>query len=67
MDKLEFENVVNLAKDVKNLPNSKLVEILDNLSSEFDSTKETIIKYTYYLDSIEELYNTILKEYQNRK
>jgi hypothetical protein len=39
---------------------------MDKLTSEFETTKNTIIGMSFYLDKIEELYNRILKEYQNR-
>ena len=47
-------------------PNTKLVEYLDLLSYDFDFTKDSIIKSTLYLDKVEELYNRILKIYQER-
>jgi hypothetical protein len=39
---------------------------MDLLSSDFDSTKESIIKSTLYLDKVEELYDRVLKVYQER-
>jgi predicted ATP-grasp superfamily ATP-dependent carboligase len=66
MNKEEFENIVKELGDLKNLPNSKLIEIMDKLTNDFDLTKNTIIGLTVYLDSVEELYNKTLKEYQNR-
>lgn len=52
--------------DIKNLPNNKLVEFMDKLSSEFEMKKSEILTLTLELDNIELLYNNILKEYQNR-
>ena len=66
MNKEEFENIVNELGDLKNLPNSKLIEIMDKLTNDFDLTKNSIISLTVYLDSVEELYNKTLKEYQSR-
>ena len=66
MTKEEFTEITELHKDLKNQPNSKLIEIMDKLSLEFDTTKETLIKYTYYLDNIELMYNNTLKEFQER-
>ena len=66
MKKEEFENIVNELGDLKNLPNSKLIEIMDKLTNDFDLTKNSIIGLTVYLDSVEELYNKTLKEYQSR-
>jgi hypothetical protein len=67
MRKEEFENIVNLQSDLKEQPNSKLIEVMDTLSTEFDLTKENIINLTLYLDKLEELYNNTLKEFQSRK
>jgi hypothetical protein len=67
MKKEEFENIVNLQSDLKEQPNSKLIEVMDILSTEFDLTKENIINLTIYLDKLEELYNNTLKEFQSRK
>jgi phage terminase Nu1 subunit (DNA packaging protein) len=62
----KFKEILDGQSSLKDLPNTKLVEYLDLLSSDFDFTKETIIKSTLYLDSVEELYNRVLKVYQDR-
>ena len=62
----KFKEILDCQLSLKDLPNTKLVEYLDLLSSDFDFTKESIIKSTLYLDSIEELYNRVLKIYQER-
>jgi hypothetical protein len=62
----EFDNVTKELVDLKNLPNTKLIEIMDKLSSDFDLTKNNIIGLTLYLDKVEELYNKSLEEYQSR-
>jgi hypothetical protein len=62
----KFKEILDSQLTLKDLPNTKLVEYLDLLSYDFDSTKESIIKSTLYLDSVEELYNRILKVYQDR-
>jgi phage terminase Nu1 subunit (DNA packaging protein) len=66
MIKEEFENIINEQGNLKNLPNTTLVKYMDLLSSDFDVTRENIIKETIYLDKLEELYNNILKVYQDR-
>ena len=66
MVKEEFENIVKELGDLKNLPNTKLIEIMDKLTTDFEVTKNNIIGLTVYLDSVEELYNKTLKEYQSR-
>ena len=67
MKKEEFENILKLQSDLKDQPNSKLIEVMDKLTTQFDLTKDSIIKSTLYLDKVEELYNNMLKEYQSRK
>jgi hypothetical protein len=67
MKKEEFENILKLQSDLKDQPNSKLIEVMDKLTTEFDLTKDNIINSTLYLDKIEELYNNMLNEYQSRK
>jgi len=66
MEKEKFENIIKQQSDLKSLPNSILVESLDTLSTEFELTKKNIINLTVYLDTVEELYNNTLKEYQSR-
>jgi hypothetical protein len=62
----KFKEILDSQSSLKDLPNTKLVEYLDLLSSDFDYTKESIIKSTLYLDGVEELYNKVLKVYQDR-
>ena len=67
MEKQEFENITTVLSDLKNLPNAKLVEMMDKLSEEFDVIKANIIASTYHLDKVEETHNRILKEFDSRK
>ena len=62
----KFDEIVKEITNLKDLPNTKLVEYLDLLSSDFEFTKDSIIKSTLYLDKVEELYNRVLKTYQER-
>lgn len=62
----EFQNIINEQKNLKELPNAKLVEFMDLLSLDFETTKQSIINSTIYLDKVEELYNNILTSYQER-
>lgn len=66
MEKEKFDKIVEEQKNLKNLPNQKLIEFMDSLSSEFEETKKILINQTIYLDTLESLYNNVLKEYQNR-
>ena len=66
MKKEEFEKIVQELEDLKNLPNNKLIEVMDTLTTEFELTKNNIIGLTLYLDKIEEFYNKSLEEYKLR-
>lgn len=67
MNKERFDKITSQITELKNLPNSELISIMDDLSSEFDKVKQNIIDLTFYLDKIEMMYNNTLKEYQQRK
>jgi hypothetical protein len=66
MKKEELDNLIKQQPSLKDLPNDKLIEMMDLLTKDFESTKENIINSTRYLDTIEELYNRTLKVYQDR-
>ena len=66
MTQEEFKVLMEVAKDVKNVPNNRLEQTMDQLTTEFETTKQNILGLSFYLDKIEELYNKILKEYQER-
>ncbi len=66
MTQEEFKVFIEVAKDAKNVPNQRLEQVMDQLATEFETTKQNILGLSVYLDKVEELYNTILKEYQNR-
>ena len=63
-------NMDNKLKDIivdyKSSSNKDLIYALDSLSTDFENTKEMIIKLTHHLDSTENIYNKILSEYNNR-
>lgn len=66
MTKIEIESIMSQIPNLKNIQNSILETHLENLSTEFDKTKNNIIALTYHLDTVEELYNKILEEYKTR-
>lgn len=66
MKKEEFESITQNETKLNDLTNSDLVKYMDLLSEDFDLTKEEIIKMTYYLDRVEELYNKCLNVYNSR-
>ena len=66
MTKIELENIISQINNLKNCPNSVILNNLDLLSNEFEVTKNNILQLTYHLDKIEELYDKTLNEYQSR-
>lgn len=67
MEKNKFEEVINFVKNIKEKSNIEITQTLDKLSEDFNYTKVIIIDLTYDLDKIEELYKTILNEYNKRQ
>lgn len=67
---MKKEEVTNKAMEVINDPksssNSDLIFAMEIVQKDFESVKETLIKMTHHLDSLENTYNSILKEYNNR-
>jgi len=66
MTKEDFDNILSEQKNIKNIPNSKIIEYMDIVTKDFETTKSNLINMSYYLDKLEELYNSMLKEYQSR-
>jgi len=60
------ETINNVIKNLNESSNKEILYSLEYLSEDFEQTKNTIIKLTYHLDSTEQLYNKILKEYEKR-
>lgn len=66
MKKEEFDFISENENKVGDLTNSDLIKYMDLLSEDFEFTKNEIIKMTYYLDRVEELYNKCLDVYNTR-
>lgn len=66
MIKEEYDKILEQLPNLKNLPNNKLIDWMDKLSTDFETKKAQIINLTLELDNVELLYNNILKEFQNR-
>jgi oligoribonuclease NrnB/cAMP/cGMP phosphodiesterase (DHH superfamily) len=60
------ETVNSVIKNLNESSNKEILYSLEYLSQDFEQTKNTIVKLTYHLDSTEQLYNKILKEYEKR-
>lgn len=63
---MESQKLIEIANDVENKSNKDLVIVADELSEEFEKTKELIIDLTRHLDGIESLYNKVNKELEKR-
>lgn len=67
MGKKEDSNkVVQIIKEHKNCSNKDLIFAMDFIKEDFDLTKENLIKLTHHLDKLENGYNLLLKEFQQR-
>jgi GTP:adenosylcobinamide-phosphate guanylyltransferase len=64
------EDIAKKTIEVINTPsnssNSDLQMAMDVVQKDFETVKNDIIKLTYHLDSLEETYNKLLKEYNTR-
>lgn len=66
LGKITVDELSEIVKEVGNKPNSDLIKAMDFLREDFDQTKDSIIKLTHHLDSIETMYDIIHKEFKNR-
>jgi hypothetical protein len=53
MTQEQFKVINETVKECKNLPNTKLEETMDELHTEFETTKNTILGMSFYLDKLE--------------
>ena len=66
MEKVTKEQVLETVSKYKEKSNKDLEITLEFINTEFEKTKENLIKLTDHLDKLEITYNTILKEYKSR-
>ena len=67
MENVDISKVMDIVKNYKNKSNHDLVFAMESIQTDFNVTKENIIKLTHHLDKLEITYDLILKEYQRRK
>jgi predicted solute-binding protein len=67
MENVDILKVMDIVKNYKNKSNHDLVFAMESIQTDFNTTKENIIKLTHHLDKLELTYDLILKEYQRRK
>ena len=63
---MESQKLIEIANDVQNKSNKDLLIVADELTEEFEKTKEFIIDLTRHLDGVESLYNKVNKELEKR-
>ena len=64
---MNLNEIIEESKNKKNLPNKKLVEMMSELTDEFEKTKKEFIILTQYFDKLEETYDSLLTEYETRQ
>jgi hypothetical protein len=64
---MEQEKILDIIKDYKNKSNKDLITAMNYLSEDFEFTKNSILKFSEHLDKLENTYNLLLKEFNNRK
>jgi hypothetical protein len=62
----EKEKINKIIKEYKTSSNKDLILAMTHLQEDFNETKELLINLTHHLDMVENTYNDILKEFQNR-
>jgi hypothetical protein len=60
------KKTMEVIEDPKSSSNGDLIMAMDVIQKDFESVKETLIKMTHHLDSLENTYNLVLKEYNTR-
>ena len=60
------DKLIEVVSDVKNKSNKDLFLVLNELSVEFNKTKDLIIDLTRHLDNVERMYDVVNNEIENR-
>jgi hypothetical protein len=63
---MEESKLQNIIREYKNRSNGDLKLAMDELSKDFENTKQLLIKLSHHLDATEKVYNDILEEYKKR-
>lgn len=64
--RVQATEILKIIKDYKEKPNKDLLMAMEFINEDFKVTKESIIKLTHHLDSLENTYNMLHKEYTER-
>jgi hypothetical protein len=64
--RVQATEILKIIKDYKEKPNKDLTMAMEFINEDFKVTKDSIIKLTHHLDSLENAYNMLHKEYTER-
>ncbi len=62
----KIEKSMRIINDYKSSSNKDLMFVMDIIQEDFEVTKDSLIKLTHHLDNLENTYNIILNEYNQR-
>ena len=62
----ERDKINNIVNNLNDSSNSEIVYALNYLNVDFEQTKDAIVRMTKHLDTVELVYNKLLKELENR-
>jgi len=57
---------IEVINDPTSSSNNELQLAMDVVQKDYESVKNTLLKLTYHLDNLENTYNKLLNEYNNR-
>jgi hypothetical protein len=62
----DIDRALEIIKDYKSRSNKELIFVMDLVKEDFELTKKSLIRLSNHLDKLENTYNLILKEFENR-
>ena len=62
----ERDKINNIVNNLNDSSNSEIIYALDFLNVDFEQTKDAIVRMTKHLDTVEVVYDKLLKELENR-
>ena len=62
----ERDKINNIVNNLNDSSNSDIIYVLDFLNIDFEQTKDAIVRMTKHLDTVEVVYDKLLKELDNR-
>jgi len=69
MDKIKItsDEILKIITERKERPNKDLELAMKFIKTDFEHTKDNLLKMSEHLDKLENTYNVLLKEYKSRK